>query len=84
MNRLQMLVLVRVQLFLGLCLRFGKTALQSATAKHSPAAQDASRRAPGNVRRGRGGGRFACAYLGSLRGLELIPSKWRSVVPPGD
>jgi hypothetical protein len=29
------------------------------------------------------GGRFACAFFGSLRGSKLIPSKWRCLVPPG-
>jgi hypothetical protein len=23
-----------------------------------------------------------CAFLGSLRGLELVPSKWRNIIPP--
>lgn len=37
---------------------------------------------PCEERRGHGGGRFACAFLGILRGLELVPSKGRSLVPP--
>jgi len=28
------------------------------------------------------GGRFACAFSSTLRGLKLFPAKWRCLVPP--
>ena len=42
---------------------------------------------PGANAPGVGGGRLRlprpiCAFLGSLRGLELVPLKWRRLVPP--
>jgi len=48
----------------------------------SIAAQRSVHPIPGKERRGRGGGTLRGAFSGCLRGLELVPSKWRCLVPP--
>ena len=43
----------------------------------NPDAEQPGQGTPGHVV-----GRFAGAFSGSLRGLKLVPAKWRYLIPP--